>query len=193
MKKPKTPPFRFKTIHPSKLISPEHLTQNIRNVLVAQIPAMVDPCDLTLDALRLLSMQAPPVVRITKQGYEVVANFRVAQCLRALPPKEKIVALVLVGDSNDSEIDLVLVSAFLSAMTFALDASHADNAVYAIWEALNKKDKAFLSPKLVSKTGFSELTGINRRIRRPEQDWVQSPFNFEEEKISEGEDDGEEG
>lgn len=169
----------FQFVKVSHLRSQAGISSRVAALLISQIPAMKSPGYLTPEAIILLFAMNPPWVIKNRQEYRLILANNLSSCIGMLSPETEIPVLVMPKQfkhTPEKFYQLQLQATFLQKIVFGLDLSTAGPAIIALWKELGGRERLALSSDLGTKSGFSRVTGVDRRLRPHAQTIVKSTF-----------------
>lgn len=171
------PPFRKKNILVRQLKSAEAPNRELALSHLG-LPYPTSRIDsLSVNAVRLLTFLQPMVVTERDGEFIVIANHRTFEFVGALDGSERVpVWIVDVAPASALYASLYSQGTLLGLLVNSLSSKHGHAALMGFWNLVDEDDKRSISPKLLTKSGFAALTGINRRAKEAEPQMVRSEF-----------------
>lgn len=164
--------IRSKKTPISQIVISEDITPPVRRLLLTYPPMMQNADNLSVEAIRTTSVQAPPIVYENKRNpesgdYWCIGNTRTVLLAKRLGGRER-VRCVVAEPPNVTDVDQVALTLLLAEKScLMLDPDSVDDFLLSIYTALKgsrgKRDITDISKSFSSKKAFLESFGINRR------------------------------
>lgn len=156
----------------SHIVISKDITPPVRRMLLTYPPMMRNADNLSTEAIRAASVQAPPIVYENKRNpekgdYWCIGNIRTALLAKRLGGRER-VRCVVAEPPNVTAVDQVALMLLLAEKScLLLDPASADDFLIGLYTALKstreKRNLTDISKSFDSKTAFLESFSINRR------------------------------